>query len=226
MNMFVITIDGPAGVGKTTLAKLLADKLEIPFLDTGAMFRTLALRLGDLAFSLKGEELSHKCESFHFTLKNFGANTSLYCNDELIGSEIRTEEVAKLASNLAKIPEVRTILANLQREISKNYSLVAEGRDMGTVVFPNAQFKFFLEAEASVRALRRLNDTCLAKKSDLETLTLQIKERDEQDRNRPIAPLKAAEDALVIDTSHKTIVEVFQIMYESILKGGIGKRVE
>lgn len=217
----VITIDGPAGVGKTTLARTLAEKIQIAFLDTGAMFRAIALDLGDGADQLATDVLRIRLAHVHFRIQGTGQKTALFCNENLIGSEIRTEQVAMLASKIARIPTVREFLARAEREIASKTPLVAEGRDMGTVIFPTARCKFFLDASPEIRANRRLNDPNNHEQTDLETLIRQIKERDAQDRNREIAPLKPADDAIIIDTSNLSIAEVLARMEKEIrAKGG------
>ncbi|MBO4369274.1 MAG: (d)CMP kinase [Desulfovibrio sp.] len=218
----IVTIDGPAGVGKTTLAKRLAESLGIAYLDTGAMFRTIALKIGEAsAIDVDDNEMSSFCMGFHFSLKGKGQMTQLLCNGERIGNEIRSEKVAMLASTIAKRPVIRDILANAERALGAATSLVAEGRDMGTVIFPKARFKFFLDATPEVRALRRMRDAeSKDQPVDLATLTAQIRARDEQDRNRPVAPLRPAPDAICIDTSDKDISEVLGLMLRHIDASG------
>ncbi len=213
----IITIDGPAGVGKTTIAKEVAQSLNLPYLDTGAMFRCLALKLGEEVHDQSEQSIKQQCQTWHFSLSGYGAQSSIMCNNVAIGPEIRTEAVAMLASKLGTIPIIREILKQSQRDLGQSTALVAEGRDMGTVVFPKARFKFFLGATAEIRATRR--QIQLEERGhfeDLATLIEQIKMRDEQDRNRPIAPLCAAKDAITIDTSTLDIHTVLNIILTHI----------
>ena len=209
--MQIITLDGPAGVGKSSIAKSVAEHCGIAYLDTGAMFRTIAKILGPESLTLPEDALAAKLAALSFGLSGTGEATVLACNGVAVGLDIRTEAVGKLASDYATKSVIRQFLKTVQQDLGKAYSLVAEGRDMGTAVFPNAPHKFFLDASAEVRALRRVRQ--LAENGiveDVATVTQQIKERDDQDRNRPIAPLKAADDAVVIDTSAMTIEQVLQ----------------
>ena len=204
-----MTIDGPAGVGKTTMARWTARELGIAYLDTGAMFRTLALRLGEDMARASGDEIRRKAGAIRFSLQGQGEETRILCDGRVVGNEIRTEEVGRLASLLATVPVVREILKEAQRALGRDASLVVEGRDMGTEVFPDATCKIFLDADPAVRAQRRLGDMrALGRVSSLEELERQIRERDERDRNRAVAPLRPAEDAFVIDTSSLTREEV------------------
>ncbi|GAB6888724.1 (d)CMP kinase [Desulfothermus okinawensis JCM 13304] len=203
----IITIDGPAGSGKTTVAKIVAKKMNIAYLDTGAMYRGVALILGNMPkdFNYKENVLS----SLKFDLVYDGDGYSLAMNNKILGDEIRTEKIGFLASTIAKDPLVRTYLTKQQREIAKRHSLVAEGRDMGTVVFENADFKFFLTASPEIRARRRFEQLKeIGIESSYNEILKDILKRDEQDSSREIAPLKPAEDAVVIDTSNLSIEEV------------------
>lgn len=208
-KIVTITLDGPAGVGKSSLAKALGQKLHIPVLDTGAMFRCVALFLGEAGLRLSEEELKEKLAELDYGLSGCGPESQLVCNGHAVGQEIRNENIGALASKLAALPLVRTFLKDKQQEIGRHFSLVAEGRDMGTVVFPQASPKFFLDADPLVRAQRRQHQLAgQGIKADLNELSEQIRLRDHQDRNRDIAPLKAADDAIIIDTSELTKDEV------------------
>ena len=200
-NTQIITIDGPAGVGKSSIARILARDLGLAYLDTGAMYRTLGLRLDDAA--LNGGEAGRLAvmQGLHFQLTGQGDDSRLTVNGRAVGGEIRTEEVAARASRLAVLPDVRHFLQSAQQRIGQNTSLVCEGRDMGTKVFPQARHKFFLDAAAEVRAKRRfLQLQAQGRPADLEIILSQIIARDDQDRNRPVDPLRPAADAVIVDT--------------------------
>lgn len=211
----IITIDGPAGSGKSTMAKRLAQRYGLAYLDTGAMFRAAALSLGAEAERLEEEALESRVESLRFSLHGAGTQTSLAVDGRPVDDSIRTEEAAMLASCLATRPAVRRALKKAQQALGRQTSLVAEGRDMGSEVFPRAGVKFFLEATPEVRAERRwrqLKD--MGREADLEALTLQIRRRDDQDRNRSAAPLRPAEDAIRLDTTALSEDEVLAAMEE------------
>ncbi len=219
----LVTIDGPAGVGKSTLARSLAAHLGIAYMDTGAMFRCFALKLGHGAEKRAPEELQELCAQWHFSLSGSGATTALLCNGNPVRSEIRTEEVGMLASRLATVPVVREILKAAQQSLGHSTKLVAEGRDMGSVIFPTARFKFFLDANPEIRAVRRMRQLEeQGQKVDLAELTDQIRQRDALDRGRAVAPLCPAEGAVIIDTSSLDIPAVLGKMLHHIsVVGGL-----
>ena len=213
----IITIDGPAGVGKTTAAQCLAGDLRLPSLDTGAMFRFIALKLGAEALEWPEEKLASRLEGLNFELAGTGSESILICNNEKAGSQLRTEAIGNLASRLASLPVVREQLRKIQQNLGRQHALIAEGRDMGTVVFPEAALKFFLDASPAVRARRRfLQLREKGDQPDLRDLELTIRQRDERDRSRKIAPLKPAEDAIIIDTSDLALPDVLAKMHAEI----------
>ena len=216
-DRLLVTIDGPAGVGKSTIAKRLAGELSIPYLDTGAMFRGVAWSLGEGAWEWDAVRLSAALESLHFALSGSGSTTVMLLNGVPLGDEIRTEQVGMWASNVATLLVIREYLKTAQQELGQRFSLVAEGRDMGTVIFPEASAKFFLDASTDVRARRRfLQLRDMGKPADLDDLKARIAERDHQDRSRAIAPLRAADDARIVDTSDLTVEQVFSKIIKEI----------
>ena len=216
----IITLDGPAGVGKSTLARRVAEHLHLAYLDTGAMFRIIAKTLGASGLHLPEEELAAALEKLRFSLSGSGNATVLACNGIPAGLEIRTEDISMLASEYAALPVVRAYLKTAQQTLGEAYPLVVEGRDMGTAVFPLAPYKFFLDASPETRAQRRVKQ--LAENGIVEELSCvveQIKKRDDKDRNRAIAPLKPAEDAILVDTSALDIEGVFRAILAAIDTG-------
>lgn len=198
----IVTLDGPAGVGKTTLATRLADLLGIAYLDTGAMFRSVAFAFGEGAWERSVDQLVPELNRLDFDLEGVGKNSELLLNGYPLSPQIRSEEVGLWASHLGRIPVVRDFLRRNQQAIGRMTSLVAEGRDMGSVVFPGAQAKFFLTASARERARRRLAQLASARPGlTLETVMADMAERDRRDARRSLSPLKPAPDALVVDTT-------------------------
>lgn len=204
----VIAIDGPAGAGKSTVAKKVASELGIRYLDTGALYRALAFFLDRLSIPAEESEVLSKALS-HVAVDI--CDSKVLLNDEDVSSFIRTPKVDKIASLYSALPTVREKLLSLQREQALKGGLVADGRDMGTVVFPYAPVKIFLTARADVRAKRRFDElTERGLKVDYSKILEEIKQRDEADAHRAIAPLKQAADAVLVDSSEKTINEVVE----------------
>ncbi len=213
----IITIDGPAGVGKSTLAGRLAESFKIAYLDTGAMYRAVGWMLGNEDPDSDQNKLGKILEGLIFGLHGSGWNSRVTLNKNILGDEIRTEEAGMRASDFARLKIVREYLTKSQQNIGQETSLVAEGRDMGSVVFINAHYKFFLDASARVRAERRQAQLLrMRKQADYSLILEQIIKRDEQDRNRAIAPLKPAPDAIVIDTGPMNPDQVFEQMTKHI----------
>jgi len=216
-STLIVTIDGPAGVGKSTMAKQLARHLEIPYLDTGAMFRSVAWKLGDGSWDWGEAKIQAALDGFDYALSGIGEDSTLSLNGTAIGNEIRTETVGMWASNVATLPVIRTFLKKAQQDLGAKFSLVAEGRDMGTVIFPDAPHKFFLDASVDERARRRFKQLeAMDKGADIDELKEQIAKRDHQDRNRAVAPLKAADDAITIDTTEMNKDQVLAALKEGV----------
>lgn len=213
MNNLIITLDGPAGVGKSTLAQGVAKALDLPYMDSGAMFRIVALELGEEGIDMLESPLEYELQTFNFSIQGTGNDSKMCNNGKPADDSIRSEEIASLASRLATLPLVRSSLRNAQQELGKGTSLVCEGRDMGTKIFPNALCKFFLDATPEERARRRSRQLEESGKSaDYSTILDQIIIRDAQDRTRKESPLRPAEDAILIDTTDRNLEEVIEIL--------------
>lgn len=211
-----IAIDGPAGAGKSTIAKKLAKKLGYVYVDTGAMYRAIALFL--LREKVRPEDtdaILEKCTGADVTISYQDGEQIVLLNGENVNGLIRTEEVGNMASNSSAVPAVRDRLRSLQQELAANENVIMDGRDIGTCVLPHADVKIFLTADSAVRAGRRFEE--LAAKGTpepFEKIEKDIIERDARDRNREISPLKQAEDAVLVDTSEMTIDEVVEAILE------------
>jgi cytidylate kinase len=219
----IITIDGPSGAGKSTISKLLAAKLQYTYLDTGAMYRVVGLQVErsglDLQKENAKERLTELLGSLEMTLApgEEGQETRAFLNGEDVSDAIRTPEMAMIASRVSAEPEVRKKLTEMQREIGSKGAIVAEGRDMGTIVFPDAKYKFFLDAAPEERARRRQKQLLeKGKKVEYEELLTQIQKRDRDDSSRSLAPLQPADDAVVIDSSEMNIDEVVSFMMNAV----------
>ncbi len=217
---FIITIDGPGGVGKSSIAKRLAEALNVSMLDTGAMYRTLGIKLGSQCVDMTDDVIDTEVRKLKFTLDSHGSNARLLCNGEDVNSlPIRTEQASRMASIVAKFAVVRVALQENQVAMAKEFSLLAEGRDMGTKVFPHAHCKIFLDGSAEIRAKRRYDElVAMGETPDYDTLYQNLYERDIADKARSIDPLLAADDAYVLDTSKLSLDDVFNILFEHIQK--------
>lgn len=213
-----VAIDGPAGAGKSTIAKLIAKKMGYIYVDTGAMYRAMALYF--IRNSIKAEDtqmVSEKCKDADISIAYRDGEQVVLLDDENVNGLIRTEEVGNMASATSANKNVRQKLVELQKKLAANADVVMDGRDIGTVVLPNADVKIYLTASSSVRAKRRY-DELIAKgeKADLATIEADIIERDNRDMTREISPLKQADDAVLVDSSYMTIDEVVQTVVDLI----------
>lgn len=206
----IITVDGPSGAGKGTLCYALAEKLGFALLDSGAIYRVTALAALKRAVDLSDEfQLAELARNLNIEFLPVDGEVNIMLDGMNVSSLIRTQEVAEAASKIAVFPQVRAALLQLQQDFAKNEGLIADGRDMGTVVFPNAQVKLFLDASAEERAKRRYKQ--LQNKGingNFAQILAEIQERDFRDRNREVAPLKPADDALLLDSTTLSIDEV------------------
>lgn len=215
----VVAIDGPSGSGKSTIAKIISEKCNLTYLDTGAMFRAIGLVLDQK--NIQASE-SSKIKSFleKMNFEYAKSNNELVVIDGVDLTEtIRNHEVSALASKYSQVSEVRSFLKDFQRGIAVERPSVLEGRDIGTVIFPNAVLKFYLRADADIRAKRRLEQLKESDSSveyDYEKILQDIKSRDDQDQNRKIAPLKKANDAIEIDSTSLSIPQVVEAIVDKI----------
>ncbi|HSG32569.1 MAG TPA: (d)CMP kinase [Thermodesulfobacteriota bacterium] len=211
----VIAIDGPSSAGKGTVAKIVADKLGFAYMDTGAMYRAVALTLRINKTDIEDEnEISDVLNNTHIYLYNDNnGNLVVELNGKNVSNEIRTPEISRFSSDIATKKSVRDFLLQLQRNFGNNKSIVAEGRDMGTHVFPDAEFKFYIDASVQERTKRRFAQLKEAGITvDIEKLKKDIENRDYQDKNRQIAPLHPATNAVIIDTTNLQIDQVVDII--------------
>jgi cytidylate kinase len=215
----IITIDGPAGAGKSTVSKALAGKLGYIYLDTGALYRALAYKVLKEKISVYDQPaLANLCSHTKVSLKNVNSLLKVYVDGKDVGEKIRTEEVGLAASQISAYAAVRKCLLQLQREAGVRGGLVAEGRDMGSVVFPHADYKFYLDARIEERIKRRHKEL-LGKGNMAEYQSIQkdMLMRDEQDKQRQLSPLKVPEDAIIIDSTNLSVPEVVGKILDYVL---------
>ena len=214
----IITIDGPAGGGKSTVSRLLAKKINFLYLDTGAMYRAVALQVERKGIDFSDEKKLRKlCKGLNLHFKTESGESKLYIGKEDISQAIRSSEMDMLSSRVSANKEVREAMTGLQRKIGSKGMLVAEGRDMGTIVFPDADYKFFITASHEIRAERRYRERISrgesVSKAEVER---ELRKRDDQDRTRSIAPLRPAKNAKIIDTSELNPDQVVDIILTDI----------
>ena len=213
MKKLLITIDGPAGAGKTTVSRTLADRLGYRYVDTGALYRAVALAVKSRGSSPENDaEIKRVCAEIELTFVQKKEGWCLFLNREDIADRIRTADITMLASAISARPVVREYLLDLQRNLGKEKAAVFEGRDMGTVVFPEADLKFFLDASTQARALRRYGELKSNSAQTLEEVGLDIQRRDHNDSTRELAPLKPAQDAIMVDSTDLSVAEVVELM--------------
>jgi cytidylate kinase len=219
MKRLIITIDGPSGAGKTTVSRMLADRLGYRYIDTGALYRGVALAAISSGLSPDDDKgLKKLCDTLkmNFVLDDKGSR--LVLNDSDITDQIRTPEITMFASAVSARPVVRNFLLNLQRSLGREKGVVFEGRDMGTVVFPGADVKFFLDASQKTRAQRRYKELKSVNPQSFEAVERDMLRRDKNDSTRDLAPLKPAEDAIQIDSTDLSIETVVDRMMAVIGK--------
>jgi cytidylate kinase len=210
MKNYNIAIDGPAGAGKSTIAKIAAKRLGYIYVDTGAMYRAMGVHMLNRGISIEDEEsVSKACKDVKITIEYINGEQQVILNGENVTGSIRMEEAGKMASAVARYHAVRAKMVELQKRLAASANVIMDGRDIGTVVLPDADLKIYLTASSGERALRRWKE--LNKKgipSDLTAIEEDIIKRDQQDMNREISPLCQAEDAVLLDSSDLTIDEV------------------
>lgn len=213
-----IAIDGPSGAGKSTAGRTLAKRLGYTYIDTGAMYRAVALKIKERGIELKDESALYQiASSLHITFVPMGEEIHIYCNGEDVSEAIRLPEISRLASEISKKKGVREALVEIQREMAKEGRAVMEGRDIGTVVFPEAEVKFYLDADPEERAKRRFQEL-MAKgiQIDFRKTLEEVLQRDHNDMHRAISPLKRAEDSILIDSTHRSVEEVVEEMLKKV----------
>ena len=217
----IITVDGPAGSGKSTVSRLLAKRLKYLYLDTGAMYRAVALQAKRESVDLKDRvKISRLCRDLDLHFKTVDGKTRIFLGSEDISAAIRSPEMDMLSSAISAIKEVRQAMTLLQRKMAGQGGVVAEGRDMGTVVFPDADCKFFVDADSGVRAGRRYRERLERGEAvSMGEVEKELRKRDDQDTTRALAPLVPAKDAVIMDTTNMTVEEVVEKMIKTVEKG-------
>jgi cytidylate kinase len=215
---YSIAIDGPSGAGKSTIADALAKRLGILHLDTGAMYRAIALKTIRLGIDFNDENtISKVLQDTEIDVKFENGLQMIFLDGENVNSQIRVHEISQAAAKISTLNSVRTVLANAQRNIAQKYNMVVDGRDIGTNVLPCAKYKFFLTADDNIRAERRYQELkSRGQEIDFETVLNDIKQRDQMDTTREFSPLKRAEDAVLIDSSNLTPLQVVDTMLSHI----------
>lgn len=213
-----IAIDGPSGAGKSTLARKLAAKLNFIYVDTGAMYRTIGLYIYRKGIDPKdAEKVASVLPEIKVELSFVDGEQRVYLNGEDVSAEIRLHEVSQYASLTSAIPAVRAYLFDMQQALAAENNVIMDGRDIGTVVLPNAEVKIFLTAQPEVRAQRRYNELLeRGQEVDFDQILADVIRRDEQDMNRPVAPLKPADDSIILDTSEYSFDQSLELLYNTV----------
>ena len=217
---FQIAIDGPAGAGKSTIAREVARRLNYIYVDTGAMYRAMGLYFAECGTDLDSEQaIERDCNGAQIAIRHEDGRQQVFLNGRNVSEEVRTEKAGMLASKTSAYPVVRRKLVELQQEIARVQDVVMDGRDIGTVVFPTAELKIFVTASAEIRAQRRY-DELIAKgeKCQLADILENVKQRDYLDSTRETSPLRRADDAIVLDNSNMTIEEQSDWLMKEYLK--------
>jgi cytidylate kinase len=218
LKRLLITIDGPSGAGKTTVSRILADRLGYRYIDTGALYRGVALAAISSGLNPDDDNgLEKLCNTLKISFVLDKKGLRLILNDSDITDRIRTPEITMFASAVSARPVVRSFLLNLQRDLGREKGVVFEGRDMGTVVFPGADVKFFLDASPKNRAKRRYKELKSINTQPLEAVERDMDRRDKNDSTRDLAPLKPAEDAIRIDSTDLSVETVVERMVTAIV---------
>ena len=219
----IIAIDGPAGSGKSTVAKIVAEKLNFRYIDTGSMYRSVAWKSLEKNTALGDEDaVADIASKVKIELVPGKDGQLVFVDGENITDQLKVEEISRGAAIVAAQPMIREIMTTKQRKLGKQGKVVMDGRDIGTVVFPQADKKFFLDADPKERGRRRfveLKEKDQVKNTDLSTIIAQIVQRDHEDRSRKIAPLKQAKDAMLIDTTHLSVDQVAEEIIKIITPG-------
>lgn len=220
---FVVAIDGPAGTGKGTIAKLIAQELGLVNIDTGAMYRCIALACLDkgITNNEERERIIEIAKKVDIQIQHNGTEQEIFLDNRNVSKEIRTQDVTMMSSPVSAIPEVRKIMVELQRKMAEGKDVIMEGRDIATEVFPNAQVKIYLDATSEERANRRYKENQekgINLDMTYEEILRTIEKRDYNDSHRKASPLKIAEDAIVVDTTKMTIEEVKEEVKNIILE--------
>ena len=217
MKKLLITIDGPAGAGKTTVSRALAERLGDRYIDTGALYRGVAYEVSRRGIDPQNDtQLNDLCHQLQLGFVTNEKGLRLYSGQTDISDHIRTPEISMLASAISARSVVRTYLLEVQRDIGHQKAAVFEGRDMGTVVFPDADVKFFLDASPKVRALRRFRQSDANSRQSLKEVQKDMQRRDTNDSTRTLAPLKPADDAVCIDSTELSVEKVVDLMLSHI----------